>query len=415
MTILTAAQDTSLNAIPREKEEPKGSIWTATALISGTCIGGGMLAMPIQTAEAGFFLSFLGLFVCWIFMTFTGLLLVEATLWIRNETHFSSLSRILIGNWVKVIALIIYLFMNYASLVAYTSGGAALVNLWGESLLHVSLGYELSCVVFTLLFGFVVFLGSQFVGRLNFWFMIGLAIAYVGLVSFGVGSIKGENLIFRPSWKESLGTFSMILATFSYQMVVPAVCAYMQYDIPKLKKAVILGTTIPFLIYSLWILVIHGAISLEGENGLREAWTTGASATMPLRKQLDHWLIVALADSFAFLAVVTSYLGLSLALFYFLKDCFKEMNINPGRNITIFMTIFPALVLAILFPRALLQCLDISGGFGDTILSGLIPVGLVWMGRYRKNLENYYRAPGGKLALAATALFFFSILVFQFF
>src|SRR5262245_26667770 len=123
MTTLVLDRD-----LPKEeKREAKGSLWAATCLVSGTCIGGGMLAMPVQTAEIGFGFSLFGLFSCWMFMTFTGLCLVEATLWVKNETHFTSLTRILAGNWLKIVAAIVYLFMNYASLVAYTAGGAALI------------------------------------------------------------------------------------------------------------------------------------------------------------------------------------------------------------------------------------------------------------------------------------------------
>lgn len=400
--------------IPLETAQKKEeSFWTGTMLISGTCIGGGMLAMPVHTAEVGFFISLLCLFVCWAFMTYTGLLLVEATLWVKNETHFSSLSRILIGNWVKVIALVVYLFMNYASLVAYTAGGGTLITMWSEAFFNLPLSYEVGCVIFTILFGFIILLGSQFVGALNFWLMIGLVVSFVGLLGIGFNHIEHSNLAFRHTWKESLGTFSMILATFSYQMVVPAVCAYMKYDVSKLKKAVITGTTIPFVTYALWIFVIHGAVALDGEGGLRDAWVQGHSATVSLRKQLDHGFITALADSFGFLAIVTSYLGLSLALFYFLKDCFNEMKIEIGKNLIIFLTVLPTMLLAILFPRALLKFLDLSGGYGDTILSGLIPIGLVWVGRYNKKLESIYRVPGGRAALVLSVVFFFGILLLQ--
>lgn len=412
MTTLTQTQDCSVKS---DSEQTKGSLWTGTFLISGTCIGGGMLAMPVQTAEVGFALSFFGLFVCWIFMTFTGLLLIEATLWIKNETHFSSLSRILIGNSVKVIALIIYLFMNYASLVAYTAGGASIINMWTESFLNVSLGYEICCVTFTIIFGSIIFSKVQLIGSLNFWFMICLAAFYFILVAIGISSIKMENLGFRANWTQTMGVFSMILATFSYQMVVPSVCAYMNYDVAKLKKAVILGTTIPFFIYSLWIFVIHGAVALEGTNGLREAWKNGVSATTPLRMHLNHWIVALTADGFGFLAVVTSYFGLSISLFYFLKDCFNEVKITLGRNQVIFLSVIPTLFLALLFPRALLQFLDISGGFGDTILSGLIPIALVWAGRYRKKIAGSYTVPGGKTALILAACFFFGVLLLQFF
>lgn len=399
-----------MTAIVNTAEE-KNTFWIATFLVAGTCIGGGMLAMPIQVAEYGFPLTLLNLFICWAFMTFSGLLLVEATLWVKNETHFASLSRFLVGNWLKYVALAIYLFMNYASLVAYTAAGASLIQFWAKSAFSVALSYEICCLVFTLIFGSVVFLGAQFVGKLNFLFMMGLAACYFILVWFGMNQIEGSNLSYRSNFVESIGSFSIILATFSYQMVIPSVCAIMKYDTKNLRKAIILGTTLPFVIYSLWIFVIHGVVPLEGANGLRESLENGSAATSSLRGRFNHWSLDFLADGFAFLAVITSYFGLSLALFYFLKDSFREIKIELSRNMVILLTLIPTLFLAVLYPKALLQCLDISGGFGDTILSGLIPIGMVWVGRYKKKLDASYETPGGKLSLIVAASFFLFILL----
>ena len=393
------------------EKQDESSFWVATFLVSGTCIGGGMLAMPIQTAESGFLLSFLGLFICWAFMTYTGLLLVEATLWLKNETHFASLSRFLVGNWLKIVSLAVYLFMNYTSLVAYTAGGAGLIKFWSESYMGIVISYELSCLLFTLVFGIFLFLGSQFVGKLNLLLVLALALCYTILVGFGIQAIDSNNLSYRSNFVSSMSSFSIILATFSYQMVIPSVCAYMKYDTIRLKKAIVLGTTVPFAVYSLWVLIIHGAIPLDGTNGLKEALENGSAATIPLRGRFNHWSLDVLADSFAFLAVVTSYLGLSLALFFFLKDSFREAKVELTRNQVIVLTLIPTLFLAVMYPKALIQCLDISGGFGDTVLSGLIPIGMVWVGRYRKKLDDSCSIPGGKWALIASTIFFLFVLL----
>jgi tyrosine-specific transport protein len=57
--------------------------------------------------------------------------------------------------------------------------------------------------------------------------------------------------------------------------------------------------------------------------------------------------------------------------------------------------------------------LEVSGGFGDALLSGIIPALMVWMGRYRKNLTGNYQVTGGKGLLMA--IFFCSsyVLVIQ--
>lgn len=372
-----------------------------------------MLALPVLTAKAGFFLSFLCIAVCWAFMTYTGLLLAEATLWVKNETHFSSLSRILVGNGTRLVALLVYMFMNYASLVAYTAGGAQLFMSQAELHFGMALSYEAACVLFTVAFGSLIYLGARLVGNINFAFVIGLVISYIALVGLGIGHVEMSNLTREAQIGESLGILSIILAAFSYQMIVPSLCLQMNYDMAKLKKAIILGTTLPFVVYSLLLFVIHGVVPLEGESGLLAALDRGASATEPLRAQFNHWSLTAISDFFAFFAIITSYIGLSLALFYFLKDCFNEIKITLSKNQIILASIIPTMIMAILFPKALTQCLDISGGYGDTILSGLIPVAMVWMGRYKLGKEATNRIPGGKPALYIVAAFFGGIFLLQ--
>lgn len=391
--------------------ESRSKFWTATLLITGTCIGGGMLALPVQTAESGFVLSFVNLFVSWLFMAFTGLLLVEASLWVKQDCHFSSLSRVLLGHGMKLVSLIVYLFMNYASLVAYVAGGAELIRQWCELGLSLELSYSMACVIFTVIFGCILFLGAKIVSQMNFLFVLALACAYLVLVAFGLSSVNYSHLLFKPAYKQAIGSIPLILATFSYQMVVPSVCSMLNYKPQVLKKAVVYGTLIPCLIYMLWIFIVHGVVPYEGGHGLKEAYINGHSATSGLRYMLGSKILGLTADFFGFLAVVTSYLGLSLALFDFLKDCFKELKVSMSLNKVILLTIIPALVLAIFFPRALLQCLDISGGYGDTILAGLIPVAMVYVGRYYKKLESSYKAPFGKTGLFLTASFFLAILI----
>lgn len=393
----------------------RSSFWAVTGLVSGTCIGGGMLVLPVQTAESGFFLTFLGLIIAWSFMTFTGLLLVEATLWVKNEAHFSSLARILIGKKTRLLSLLVYLLMNYASLVAYTAGGSALIGHWITNLTGITLPYEVCCVLFTTMFGSLLYAGAYAIGKFNLIFMIGLCLTYLILVSFGIGKLNPTYLSFFPGWHKEMGIFSMILATFSYQMVVPSLCSQLNYDAKSLKKAIIFGTTIPFAIYSLWVCIIHGIVPLEGPNGLKETLTRGASITEALRFYFDHWSLTLVTDFFGLFAIVTSYIGLSLALFYFLKDLFNEMKISMSKNVIILTSLIPTLLLSMLFPTALLLFLDNSGGFGDTVLSGLIPIAMVWRGRYSLNMNLENQIFGGKWTLSLAALFYIFVFIKQIF
>src|SRR5688572_9900927 len=105
----------------------KGSVLSATLLVGGTCIGGGMLALPIATGEVGFFPSLLMMLVGWAFMTTTALFLAEVNLWMEPGVHVITMASRLLGPLGKAVAWILYLFIGYASLVAYTAGGGDLI------------------------------------------------------------------------------------------------------------------------------------------------------------------------------------------------------------------------------------------------------------------------------------------------
>lgn len=396
------------------QEKSTGHFWSATFLISGTCIGGGMLAMPVQTAESGFIVTFSVLILGWMLMTFTGLCLVEATLWFKNNKHFPSISENLLGIPGRVTASFIYLMMNYLSLIAYASGGAKLLDHWFTTYFGFSLGYELSCIPYVVIFGSIVAVGTSMVGKFNKVLMLQLIAAYAVLVFFGIPIINNSNLVSHYVWGEGWGIFSMVLATYSYQMVVPTVCSYVNYDAQQLRKIILTGTTIPLVVYSLWTLVVHGIVPLHGENGLREAFELGNSSTTPLSFHLNNNTLSIIADIFGFFAVTTSFLGLSLALFNFLEDFFSGFSMKLSKRNIILVTFIPTIILAIMFPRALVKFLDLSGGFGDTILSCLMPVAMVWIGRYKRKNTSEYSVFGGKPALIVAGIFSALILLYEF-
>jgi tyrosine-specific transport protein len=70
-----------------------GSIPGGILLVAGSCIGAGMLALPILTGLSGFFPSLSILLASWAFMTFTGLLLVEVNGWFSNQVNLVSMSK----------------------------------------------------------------------------------------------------------------------------------------------------------------------------------------------------------------------------------------------------------------------------------------------------------------------------------
>ena len=118
-------------------------------LIMGTSIGGGMLALPIVTAQAGFVPAVLLMVGVWFFMTMGAFWLLEVNLYLPERNNLISMARATLGLPGQIVAWLSYLLLLYCLLSAYIAGGGDVTQHLLASL-HVSLPYWLSAVVFIL-------------------------------------------------------------------------------------------------------------------------------------------------------------------------------------------------------------------------------------------------------------------------
>lgn len=383
-----------------------GKLISAMFLVGGTCIGGGMLALPLATGISGFLPSVAVMAICWLAMTSTALLLVEASLWMQDEVHIISMTSRILGLPGKAVAWILYLFICYASIVAYTAGGGIQL----ASVLHVS--REVGCGIFIALFGGVIYLGNTIVGRVNAILFIAMITAYFLLVGMGVDEIKPALLTYNR-WSTSLLALPLLLTAFSFQTMVPSLTPYLQRNVKALRIAIIGGTLIAFLVYAVWEALILGIVPVEGPNGLTQALARGEPATQFLYEHVNGIWIAQIADFFAFFALVTSFLGMSLGLFDFLADGFRIKKSGWGKILIGAMIIIPTFIFAVKFERIFLLALDTTGGYGDTILNGLIPVAMVWVGRHKMGFKEGALLPGGRISLFIVGSFFLYALAME--
>src|SRR5579872_3040752 len=97
-------------------------------LIIGTTIGGGMLALPVVTAQSGFLGSIFLLIASWMIMTFCAFLILEVNLWLPAHSNIILMARSTLGNMGAVVAWICYLILFYCLLAAYVAGGSDILH-----------------------------------------------------------------------------------------------------------------------------------------------------------------------------------------------------------------------------------------------------------------------------------------------
>lgn len=389
-----------------------GNIISVMFLVAGTCIGGGMLALPVATGLNGFLPSIAVMFICYLAMTSTALLLLEVSLWMEEGVHVNTMAVRLLGNPVRILAWILFLFISYASLIGYTAGAGMQIQSFFEQYAAVSISKEMGAFIFILIFGTIIYISHLLVGRINTILFVAMIFAYFGLVMMGIDEIKPE-LVMRKQWTGSWLALPLLLTSFSFQTIVPSLTPYLQRNRQALRLAIIGGTSIAFFIYLIWQFVILGIVPLEGPNGLAESLIRGEPATQFLREHVEGSFVAPFAEFFAFFAIATSFLGIALGLFDFLSDGLKIRQKGVGKIFLALLIMIPTFIVAIKYKRIFLIALDATGGYGDTILNGLIPILMVWIGRYHLGYKEKHCLPFGKPLLVLIFLFFFSALVME--
>lgn len=381
-------------------------------LVAGTCIGGGMLALPVATGQAGFFPSFFMMLLGWVFMTITALYLSEVNMWMEKGSHVITMASRLLGPIGKCVAWILYLFIGYASLIAYTAGGKDLLKAGLFNALSIQLPDTLAIFIFVILFVAIVYFGNIFVGRVNAILMIGLVVSYLLLITLGMPFIEWKMLL-RKDWGTTLIAVPLLLTIFSFQTIVPSLTIYLQQDGKALRRSIIWGTTIALVVYLIWQALVLGTVLLDGENGLAQALSEGKMATEFLRLSFDNPWIGSIAEFFAFFAIVTSFLGIGLGLYDFLADGLKIPKKGLGNASLALLIAVPILFFVFTMERVFLRALDATGGIGDSILNGMIPALMLWVGRYKKNLVSEYRIPGGKVLIVLILIYAVFVFVIE--
>ncbi len=385
--------------------EHTGTTIGGALLIAGTCMGAGMLALPIATGASGFFPAMFVNLVCWLFMLSTGLLFLEATLWMPDGANVISMSERFLGRAGKWLGGGFFLFLYYCLMVAYIAGGAPTVVESVRQLTGYQMGIGLGFVVFPLVLASILLVGAWFVDRINWILMSGLIISYFLLIGIGAQDVDPAFLL-KKNWKLSLFAMPILFSAYGYHNIIPSISTYLRRSRSHLRLAIILGTTLPFVVFSIWQWLIIGSVPLEN---LEDAASQGVHASRLLSQVTGIPWVGHIVLFFGFFALTTSILGVSLSMIDFLGDGFKMGRKGFQRLALTLLVFVPPSILAFNYPGIFIEALGVAGGFGEAFLNGLLPIALVWVGRYHMKLEGRPLLFGGRSLLAL--LFVFTLFI----
>jgi tyrosine-specific transport protein len=378
-----------------------GHLIGGTLLVTGTSLGVGMLALPVATAAGGFIPSLVVYLVCWVFMLCTGLLILEACIWMPKDANLITLSSRLLGKWGKRACWVLYLFLFSCLMIAHIAGGGGVVSDLSGGVLPNWLG----TIIYVLIFSPVVYFGALWVDRFNLVLITGIVVTYLFFVTSSVHYVT-PSLLTRMNWEKVWWALPVVFTAFGYQSLIPTLFNYMNRNVSKVRLALIFGTTIPLIIYVIWEFLILGIVPLEGDGGLLQALKKGESAVNPLGNYIHNPTLLTVGRAFAFFAMTTSYLGISVAFVDFLLDGLKLSKKGMPKAATCAVIFLIPLLITLSNPHLFISALSIAGGIGVALLLGAMPVLMVWAGRYYEGHSlMHQQLPGGKITLTLMLLF----------
>lgn len=361
----------------------EGSVFGGILLIAGSCIGAGMLALPVVTGIGGFVPSIFMFVFTWLFMTTTGLLLLEANLALGYDLSLISIAEKTLGGIGKLLCWLLFVFLFYSLNVAYISASGGVLQAVAADLWGWMIPSWFGSALFTVLFAIILFIGTRSVDYFNRLLMAGLIITYFVLVFLGSFYVNKELLTTR-NWLYSFAAVPVMIVSFGFHNMIPSIAQYLKGDLKRLRITVIIGSAIPLVVYLVWEAVLLGIIPLQGRTGLLHALDQGQAATEALYGVVGHSWINTVALCFTLFAITTSFLAQSLSLVDFLADGLKIPKVRMGRVLLILLTLIPPLVFAFIYPGVFIHALNLAGGFSAVILFGVMPVLMVWALRYRR-------------------------------
>jgi tyrosine-specific transport protein len=244
--------------------------------------------------------------------------------------------------------------------------------------------------------------------------MAGIVVTYLLFIIMSATHVD-VNLLRRAEWSKAWGALPVVFTAFGYQSLIPTLMAYMNRNIKRVKLAIILGTSIPFVIYVIWELLILGIVPPFGPGGLIEALKKGQNAVDPLGQFLENPTLHSVGTAFAFFALTTSFIGISIAYVDFLADGLKIANKGLNKLGLCAIVFLIPLAITLINPKIFFEALNAAGGIGVALLLGVMPILMVWVGRYKKGHSLIHQqVPGGKPFLTILMAFVLFELVFEF-
>jgi len=444
-------------AVGNPPREGKGTVAGGITLVASTIMGAGVLALPYETAKAGFCASTTLLLSVYVYLAMQALALAEVScgLWTRqrevgtggNVTLRGMVAETL-GPSASQVVLVGYLLYAMAILSAYVSKGgdviAGVLGFAGDDL--VASNVCSGCI--TVALGALVWFGGTKVATdWNNTMSVPMAGFFFAILVAGAGDLDPARLT-RVSWPEAPQALPVIMLSQIYHDVVPFTCTYLGGDREAISKVIVIGGGIAVITFTAWLAVALGLMEVHPDGSFDD----------PLRamEARGKGVVSFAVPAFSLLAISTSSMTCLCALLDFLQDALRRVGLrlaketkttvisveevpgtaanglllggtlkrssllatasriladpNGAKGVAASISLIVPLIVTCVDQDAFIHSARLAGAYGTGLLFGVLPPLMIWkFRRTETGLAEERILPGGQpavVALFATAVSF---------
>lgn len=353
-----------------------------------------MFALPVVSAGMWIGWSLALLLITWFCTFHSSLFILEINLNFQPGASFDTFVKHTLGSFANFVNTLTLSFVLYILTYAYISGGSSIiVHLLSNH--DLVLSQAVAGLLFSIGLAFIVWLNTHWVGRIITILVSALLLTIALAVSGLLSEVDPDSLRnTRPEY--ALFMFAAIpyfLTSFAYHGNVPSLVKFYSGNYLQVRKCMLIGSLITLTIYILWCVSTMGNIPRELFPGIIAAGGNIGDLVATLVGVVNTDQLTYLLKIFASIAVISSFLGVSLGLFDFIADKFNLADSGSGRFKTALITFVPPMLGGVLFPNGFIYAIGMAG-LCACIVAVIIPALAVRKSRQQFK-QQAYRVWGG--------------------
>ncbi len=368
----------------------KSHLFGAAATIVGTVVGAGILGIPYVISQTGVTIGMIQLLVIGLIFILLNLYMGEIVLRTKGNHQLTGYAEKYIGKKGKILMTLSMVLGTWIALVAYGVGtGQVIAGIlgWGNPITYG--------VILFLVLSTILSFGINILENMEKLLVTVMVVIVVVIILQTIPFLRMDNLT-TINYTHTISSFGVIFFAYLGSVSIVEAKEILGKKRHLLRRAIILGMTIPMIIYALFAFFVVG---VTGAN-------TTEVATIGLGLMSSKYIIL-IGNILALFTMSTSFLALGFAV----KEMF-QFDYKLKKNKALFCTLAVPFIIVTLNLTGFINALSIAGALEGGIISTLI-IFMILKAKKKSDRKPEFTTPINKPAAVLIVLFFAAVMVYQ--